>query len=502
MTKAKPSAFKAAGLKKAIADLMNDIREAYTSDDIPWVVGYSGGKDSTATLQLVWLAIASLPRDQRHKTIYVISTDTLVENPIVAKWMVNSHNFMKSAAEQDALPIEPRILEPRTEDTFWVNLIGRGYPAPKQKFRWCTERLKIKASNLFIRDVVKSNGEAIVILGTRRAESASRAQVMNKYKENRVRNRFSPNPTLPNSLIFSPIEDWSNDDVWLFLLQYTNPWGIPNKDLLSMYRGASEDNECPLVVDTGTPSCGSSRFGCWVCTLVDKDRSMQAMIKNDDEKKWMHPLLKLRDKLGNRDDRDLRDFRRMHGQITLFNDRLIHGPYTRDSREMWLRELLKIQKWIQTNGPKEFHDYELITLSELREIRRIWVTEKHEIEDRLPLIYFEELDLEYPEKGGYDSLPFSPEELEMLSGACNNHQLKYELIRELIDIENSFKTMTRRSGLLGTLEKAFLRSFYDDDNDAQDKAQRRQAALDAADDGEYQQLSLFHNSSPPSPERQ
>src|SRR6266436_5078250 len=96
----------------------------------------------------------------------------------------------------------------------------------------------------------------------------------------------------------TPIEDWSNDDVWLYLMQVRNPWGHDNKSLLGMYQGASEGGECPLVVDSSTPSCGSSRFGCWVCTVVDKDRSMEAMIKNDEEKVWMTPLLDFRNELG------------------------------------------------------------------------------------------------------------------------------------------------------------------------------------------------------------
>ena len=161
-----------------------------------------------------------------------------------------------------------------SQGTFWVNLLGKGYPAPTQSFRWCTERLKIKPSNAFIRRVVRRHGEAILVLGIRKAESAARAKVMEKHEGKRIRDRLSPNASLPNSLIYSPVEDWSNDDVWLFLMQKANPWGYENQDLLTMYQGASADGECPLVVDTSTPSCGDSRFGCWTCTLVEKDKSM------------------------------------------------------------------------------------------------------------------------------------------------------------------------------------------------------------------------------------
>src|SRR5690606_34784092 len=171
------------------------------------------------------------------------------------------------------MPFSAHRLTPEPENTFWVTLIGRGYPAPRPKFRWCTERLKIMPSNSFITGIVHSAGEAVLVLGTRKAESAARSRAMERHERLRIRDRLSPNASLPGSLVYSPIEDWTNDDVWLFLMQVTNRWGINNRDLLTMYQGASSDGECPLVVDSSTPSCGDSRFGCWVCTLVDRDKS-------------------------------------------------------------------------------------------------------------------------------------------------------------------------------------------------------------------------------------
>ena len=225
------------------------------------------------------------------------------------------------------------------------------------------------------------------MLGTRKAESSGRAHRMTALEAQRVRDLLSPNAALPNCLVYSPVENWSNDDVWTFLMQTANPWGYSNKDLLSMYQGASPDGECPLVVDASTPSCGDSRFGCWVCTLVDKDKSMSAMIQNDEEKEWMLPLLELRNELDVADDRHLRDFRRMNGTVQLFHDQPIPGPYTQEARERWLRKLLEAQTWIRGNGPAHVRSLELITLEELEEIRRIWVVDKHEFEDRLPAIY-------------------------------------------------------------------------------------------------------------------
>ncbi|MBN9335959.1 MAG: hypothetical protein J0I64_21075, partial [Devosia sp.] len=78
------SAFAASGFKATISTLMEEIARLYQSDSTPWVVGYSGWKDSTATLQLVWMALSRLPATALLNPVYVISTDTMVENPVVA----------------------------------------------------------------------------------------------------------------------------------------------------------------------------------------------------------------------------------------------------------------------------------------------------------------------------------------------------------------------------------------------------------------------------------
>lgn len=467
------SAFAEVGLKSTVNLLLEEIQALYCSDDIPWIVGYSGGKDSTAVLSLVWLAISRLPAEQRAKQIHVISTDTLVENPIVASWVTQSLDRMRDAAAEQDLPFVPHRLTPEVKDTFWVNLIGKGYPAPRPKFRWCTERLKIRPSNTFVRNMVKASGETILVLGTRKAESAARASRMRELEKSRVRERLSPNESLPNSLVFSPVEDWTNDDVWLFLMQVENPWGYDNRMLLNMYRGASADNECPLVVDTSTPSCGDSRFGCWVCTMVEKDKSMSAMIQNDQEKEWMRPLMELRDELDIGDDKHLRDFRRMDGRVQLFYDGTVPGPYTKLSRENWLMKLLSAQTWVRKNGPAEVRNIELITLEELHEIRRIWLMEKKEIEDTLPGIYFAATGEEFP--GSKSHLNISAEMFTSLGEICGEDGLHYEMMRDLIATERRFATMAKRMGLLEEIDRAIKRSFYRDKEDAIAFAQEKKS---------------------------
>ncbi len=478
------SAFAALGLKSTLAALFDEVVALYESDHSPWVIGYSGGKDSTATLQLIWLALSRLPRKKRTKPVHVISTDTLVENPIVALWVLKSLDKINEAADEQEIPITAHRLTPDTENTFWVNLIGRGYPAPRPKFRWCTERLKIMPSTKFITSIAQRYGETILVLGTRKSESRSRAKVMEKYEKRRVREKLSPNGSLPNSLVYTPLEDWTNDDVWLFLMQVSNPWGYRNKDLLTMYQGASEDGECPLVVDTTTPSCGDSRFGCWVCTLVAKDKSMQAMIQNDEEKEWMLPLLELRNELDppktSDTDRHLRDFRRMSGVVQLFNDRPIPGPYKQEVRADWLRKVLSAQQHVKQNAPAELRDIELLSLAELEEIRRIWVVDKHEIEDILPSIYEDAVGDRYPGRRLDDNQVFAADEMAVLAEVCGGDEFHYQLARELLSIEKRHKSMLSRPGLFKLIEKAFFRHFYEDEQDAVARAQVRLDAVEGA----------------------
>ncbi|MEG3841592.1 DNA phosphorothioation system sulfurtransferase DndC [Microcoleus sp. herbarium14] len=444
--------------------LTEEVQELYCLDDIPWVIGYSGGKDSTAVVQLIWNAIAKLPQSKQNKRIDIITTDTLVENPIVSAWVRKSIKQMNVAAIEQNMPIGTHLLQPEWTETFWVGLIGKGYPAPRGKFRWCTDRLKISPSNRFIRNIIRSSGETILVLGTRKAESTKRAHRMKKMEARRVRDRLSPNMNLPNSLVYSPIEDWRDDEVWLYLMQWDNPWGYSNKDLFAMYRGASADNECPLVVDTSTPSCGSSRFGCWVCTMVSQDKSLTAMIQNDEEKEWLQPLLDFRVELDVEDSRDRRDFRRRNGNVQLYERNLegeksiepIPGPYSKEARDYLLMRLLSVQTEIRSKAPEEMRDITLIFPEELSEIRRIWLEERHEFDDSLPRIYEEVTGEPFA-----DSRPtaerklLGSDEWTVLEEICSEDKMHLELMAKLLDTERQYYTKLRRTGIYGDLDKCF-----------------------------------------------
>lgn len=469
-----------------IREVIETIKGLYLEDMIPWICGYSGGKDSTAVVQLVWMALSELPADKLKKTVHVISTDTLVESPVVALWATESLRKMKERAKAAELPIIPHRLTPTTTNTFWVNLIGRGYPYPRRDFRWCTDRLKIDASNRFIKEVLDAESEAILVLGSRKAESATRKAVMEGYEKKRYRENLSPNGSFPNSYVFTPIENWQNDNVWQFLMQYENPWGHSNKDLLAMYSGASADGECPLVIDTSTPSCGNSRFGCWVCTMVAEDKSMAAMIQNDEEKSWMLPMLDFRNYIAGdwETDRRRRDFRRRDGHLTWYNDRLVHGPYTQETREDFLRRLLQVEKLVHEIGPDSIKEVPLITMEELKLIRQIWLDEFHEFEDNLPKIYEEETGKPYQDGSIGKNKYFGAAEAKILKEVCDDmygeEELLPQMLKALLDVEAKAAAISNKRNVINNLEKEIKKAFYKNEEEAQEIASARADRLTEA----------------------
>ncbi|WP_088102992.1 DNA phosphorothioation system sulfurtransferase DndC [Halalkalibacter urbisdiaboli] len=304
-----------------IDDAIQLIKDVYLQDineenPKPWVVGYSGGKDSSTVVQLIFEALTQLSKEQLHKKIYIISSDTLVETPLIISFINRTLQRIQDRALELNLPIETHKVKPNYKQSFWSMLIGQGYPSPNQNFRWCTDRLKIEPANRFITEKVSEHGEVIMVLGMRDNESATRANVMKSYTvEGKVLMRHS---TLTKALVFAPIRNFSVDDVWNYLNNHESPWGDDNKTLQKLYQDSSSDAECPLVIDKSIKesagSCGNSRFGCWTCTVVTEDKAVKGFIDNGEE--WLKPLLSFRDWLVDiRDERIYRQKYRKNGQI-------------------------------------------------------------------------------------------------------------------------------------------------------------------------------------------
>jgi len=441
-------------------DIYNEIREVYTSNQMPWVVGYSGGKDSTTTLQLVWYALADLPVEQRLKPVYVIASDTLVETPVIVDYLDATLRRINETAQAQNMPFEAQKVVPQVTDTFWVNLIGRGYPAPTQRFRWCTERMKIAPANRFILDRAAEFGEVVMVLGGRKTESTSRAQVMTSKHGKITGSRLGRHHILTRAYVYTPIEDFTTDDVWTYLLQVPSPWGSNNRDLAALYRSA-QAGECPLVVDDTTPSCGNSRFGCWTCTVVTRDKSMEAMIDSGEE--WMLPLLEFRDWLAETQDparkHHYREHKRRTGQVSVKDGKLIRGPYRLDFCKEILRRLLDTQNQIRAEGPDERQ--ELINEAELHEIRRIWRTERQDWEDSVPQLYAEmtgqTLDWLQDDIGA-----FSAQEYRVLHEICREHTIPTDLVARLLEQERQMQGMQRRAGIFQRIDEVFREEWRDE----------------------------------------
>ncbi len=314
-------------------DIRNTLSQFYLEDDRPWLVGFSGGKDSTMLASLIFDAVLSIPAAQRKKPVSVLCTDTRVEIPAIVEMVEGTLARMHKFSQQNGLSVEVNLLRPPPEQSFWVNVIGRGYPPPNRTFRWCTQRLKIDPVTVFVNQRLGHWSEAILHLGARRAESSTRAQTMAGRE---IRNGLHRHPDLPRVWVSNPIEFLTTEEVWAYLLQKPNPWGGDNRPLYRLYTNAS-DGECPIQIDTSTPSCGYSRFGCWTCTVVERDKTSEGLLASGDER--MEHLIKFRETLleFRNPDKGWRDSRRMNGNEG-------PGPLLIKGRRELLKQLLKLQE--------------------------------------------------------------------------------------------------------------------------------------------------------------
>jgi DNA sulfur modification protein DndC len=352
-----------ASLEARIDAIRADMRAEYLEPhNFPWIVGFSGGKDSTVVCHLVFDLLLSLAPDQRRRPVHIVSNDTLVESPLVMAHIVAVQAEMRHAAEAWRLPVRVVTTRPDPDATFWVNLIGRGYPTPNRSFRWCTDRMKIQPTSRYILDQVAASGEVILLLGVRRDESATRAGSVARYDNGR---RLNPHNDLKGCLVYRPIVDLSTEDVWEFLATTLPPWGGSHEPLIRLYRDAA-GGECPVVTSPDdAPSCGttSARFGCWTCTVVEKDRSLEGFVEVGFVE--FTPLIEFREWLVSiRNDPSRRLARRRDGRITVAaNGKFVPGPFTLATRQEILERLLALQERVGR---------QLITEDEISRIKRIW----------------------------------------------------------------------------------------------------------------------------------
>jgi DNA sulfur modification protein DndC len=425
--------------KEQIEATILEIQGQYLMDSTPWVIGYSGGKDSTAVVQLIFQALARLPKDSLHKAVHVLSNDTLVENPSVVNYLDTQMGLIEKAGQKRLFSENPDNFQvvkvvPKIVDRFWLNMIGKGYPPPSRWFRWCTDRMKINPCNEYIMEQVSTHGKAIIVLGTRNTESVNRGKSMQKHSLESIEGQKLRKHTLPNAWMYAPIRNWKTDEVWQYLMSVPNPWGGDNKTLVTLYRNASDATECPLVIDTTTPSCGKSRFGCWVCTVVDKDKSMENLIDNGED--WMIPLLDFRDYLTEvRYDETMRE-----KKSSTYQDQL--GPFKFHVRAKLLEELLRVE--VVT-------DQEWIAKEELAAIQMQWNYDgsfDHSVAEIYQRIKNKPIML--PDTQLNDK---EREELELLREVCAEHDVNPDHIRALLFLEKENASFLRRKNIFADMRE-------------------------------------------------
>jgi DNA sulfur modification protein DndC len=350
-------------LVEKIRGARRELRDEYLQPhDKPWIIGFSGGKDSTLLAHLVVETLLSIPSDERRRPVYLISNNTLVESPVFQSYAEGMLTQISDNIKALRIPLEVVRTHPVPDESFWVNLLGKGYPAPNRTFRWCTDRMKIRPTSRFIRELVSKTGEAILLLGTRRDESAARATNIAKH-ELKGEGRFSPHADHKGVWVFAPIKDFTTEEVWLTLLNARPAWGGTYHHVITLYKNAL-GGECPFVVSNDdAPSCGtnSARFGCWTCTVVEKDSSIESLIAAGHQD--LLPLADYRNRLKSvSDNPEFRSKTRRNGQPGL-------GPLTFEARRMLLDELLALQE--QTGMA-------LVSALEVRLIREQWEQDKAE----------------------------------------------------------------------------------------------------------------------------
>jgi DNA sulfur modification protein DndC len=437
---------------KKAEEIINEIIDQYTYADKserPWIIGFSGGKDSTVLLTLVWIALRRIREEfsnpfQLRRPVYVVCNDTMVENPIIASYVDEVLSKINIAAREQDLPIFVKKTTPKLDESFWVNVIGRGYPVPNNTFRWCTDRLKIRPTSSFLHDQIDEKGEAVVLLGTRYDESATRERSMKKHEIKG--NRLSKHSTSPNTFVFAPIKELMLEEVWYIINAVPSPWGFDNSILYQIYSDASADDyECPTVVTNKKhTSCGQSRFGCWTCTVVKEDKSMSALI--DSGKEWMLPLLKFRNELvEGRNISENRSSTRRNGMPAVTEDGHNQGNYTHMYMVKLLRRLLEIQRDLQKTKPEII----LITNQELIAIQVIWNRDGFfdvTVSDIYRKVFNKELSTS-------NLKTLSQTERRLLSEICNDEPKYYELIDNLIALQGAKSLLVSKYGLHNDVEK-------------------------------------------------
>lgn len=427
--------------------IKKEMELVYLHDQRPWMIGYSGGKDSTLLCQLVFEMLESLPEENRWKPVYIVTSDTMVENPIVKTYMHKMSKAINEASTAKNLNVQAHIIYPEIRQTFWSLMIGLGYPTPEPPgFRWCTERLKINPSNAFTYDTIKKDGEIVILLGVRKAESAARSRsISSREIEGKL---LTPHPQIAKAYVYSPLSEVRNENVWEYLLHGDgkSAWNTDNHYLYNLYQGenlSEEDSVVGQVNKDNMKVTGNSRFGCWICTMVKEDKSLKNFI--DHGASELIPLRDFRNWLVElRATPEARDYRRRNGSVYLTSSgEYGRGPFTMETRKEILKRLLQLE--VETG-------FELITLEELKMIDKLWEDEGDLSRRSLVEIYAEVKGQKLP-WDNYRKAKYDEETIDLLHSLCAKYEVPFDLVSKLmISVDNS-KFYTRSAVTAKNVER-------------------------------------------------
>lgn len=416
-------------------DIIEEMKVVYKHDRRPWMIGFSGGKDSTLLCCLVFEMLKQLKTHEINKKVYIISSDTMVENPIVRDYMHRMSMLIGKAGKD--LMVESRVILPEIDKTFWSCVIGLGYPTPEAPgFRWCTDKLKIQPLNKFVTDTINRDGEIVMLLGVRKAESSYRARgIKSREIEGKL---LIPHKDIKNAYVYNPLTEIPNERIWEYLLSSDSitPWGSDNKYLFSLYQGETLGEEQSVLgeIDKEKISVtGNSRFGCWACTMVKEDKSLKNFI--DKGENCLIPLRDFRNWLLEiRDNPEYRDRRRRNGSVYENKEgELGLGSFSLNGRFLILKKLLELE--VETG-------LELITLDELKIIDRMWEQEGEITRRRLVELYYEVKGSKLP-WDEYKTPLFDDEAFTTIHETCEEFGIDYDMFAKLVVAVENNKHYTR-----------------------------------------------------------
>ena len=305
--------------------------QVYAENHKHWVIAYSGGKDSSATLAVV-LYLIETGQVKRPESLTVMYADTGLE------LLPLHHTAMQILAEVKRRGYAARIVRPRMDKRFFVYMFGRGVPPPSNWFRWCTGALKIEPMMTALKEQRGAIGEKFLsMIGVRLGESAVRdARIAIACGKGAECGQGYYQEATPGEVadVMAPIVHWRVCHVWDFLQGFGPDHGLPTAPIARIYGHGTEYEE------------ENARTGCLQCPMPTRDTTLARVLKLA-EWEYLSPLARLRPLY----DELRKPYRRLRKTNMEYNadgepvtnlHRL--GPMTMETRLWGLEQVLEIQR--------------------------------------------------------------------------------------------------------------------------------------------------------------